>query len=352
MFRSHCQRPDRLRTIREFGTVLRSHFSFGGPAAALVSGKLMRCRLWESTRASPAPWPAGGQDMTTNTTNTDIRYEPSPAARVARKVLPPLRELLPSTLFDASYELLYASYKKALRLLYLRRVLGARLSGDRNAVLKTSLTYDLLPYTMGGSKALENAFQVVLLANQRRIPGALVECGVAEGGTAAMMALSTRHLSEGTRRKWLFDSFEGLPDPTDMDYEGGKLGEFIRPLPKGACLGTIEQVSELLFEKLRVPREEVSLVKGWFQDTVPAMKEDIGPISVLRLDGDWYESTKIPLNHLYDQVTPGGFIIIDDYATCHGSRRAVEEFRSERGLTSPLIPDGRGGVWFEKPIEP
>ena len=128
----------------------------------------------------------------------------------------------------------------------------------------------------------------------------------------------------------------------------GKTGDFIRPLPKGACLGTVEQVEALMFGRLRFSRDDTFLVKGWFQDTVPQHAASVGEIAVLRLDGDWYESTKIPLDHFYDSVAPGGVVIVDDYGTCFGSKKAVDEFRRERNLTSPLIADGRGGVWFEK----
>ena len=85
-------------------------------------------------------------------------------------------------------------------------------------------------------------------------------------------------------------------------------------------MGTIEQVSELLFDKLNLPKDKITLVKGWFQDTAPANKDKVGQIAILRLDGDWYESTKIPLENFYQNVSSGGCIIIDDYATCYGSK--------------------------------
>jgi len=274
-------------------------------------------------------------------------YHASLAGRLARRVLPVLERVLPRRWYQALYGGLYSSYKAALRAGYLPRVFTAGLTGSSEAA-KARLVYQLLPYTMGGQKALENAFDVVALVEQRKIEGALVECGVAQGGTSAMMALASRELGTMTRQKWLFDSYEGLPDPTDEDYEGGKAGEFIRPLPKGACLGTVEQVEELMFGKLQLPREQVHLVKGWFQDTLPVRRAEVGPIAVLRLDGDWYESTKVPLENLFGQVVPGGCVIIDDYATCFGSRKATDEFRTAHGIVTPLRPDGRGGVWFEK----
>ena len=162
------------------------------------------------------------------------------------------------------------------------------------------------------------------------------------------MAMTNKKFSSVKRIKWLFDSYEGLTEPTKEDYIGNKTGDFIRPLPKGACLGTIDQVSELMFEKLKFSKEEVFLVKGWFQETLPVMKSKIGKIAVLRLDGDWYESTKVPLENLFDQVVVGGFVIIDDYATCYGSKKALDEFLDTRDLKIFLHEDGRGGVWFEK----
>lgn len=217
-----------------------------------------------------------------------------------------------------------------------------------NIATKTSLTFKLLPYTMGGRKALENAFEVTVLVEQKKIEGALVECGVAEGGTAAMMALTNLELGTYSRTKWFFDSYEGMPELAVEDYTDGKVGIVIRPLTKGTCIGTIEQVKSLMFDKLNFPKDEVHLVKGWFQDTVPQHREKVGPIAVLRSDGDWYESTKVPLENFYDQISSGGYIIIDDYAPCFGSRKATDEFLTVHNITSTLIPDGRGDAWFEK----
>ena len=278
-----------------------------------------------------------------------ISYRPSLAGRLSRRVLPALQRVLPWGIYTRVYQGLYGSYKRALRGSYWLHVARAQVSGDALKRRRAQLTRRLLPYTMGGRKALENAFDVVAAAEQAAIPGALVECGVAQGGTAAMMMLANRAVGPAPRKAWLFDSYEGLPEPTPEDYEDGKTGDHIRPLPKGSCLGTVEQVSELVFDTLKLPAAEVKLVKGWFQDTVPVKKTEVGPIAVLRLDGDWYESTRVPLDHLYDQVSPGGFVIIDDYGTCYGSRKAADEFRDERRITSPLNPDGRGGAWFRKP---
>tara|TARA_B100000886_G_scaffold307078_1_gene239880 strand:- start:30413 stop:31021 length:609 start_codon:yes stop_codon:yes gene_type:complete len=201
---------------------------------------------------------------------------------------------------------------------------------------------------MGGCKCLENAFDMVQNVESNNIPGAFVECGVAQGGTAAMLACAQDEINSNYRNKWFFDSYEGLPEPTKEDYINGKTGSFIRPLPKGSCLGTIEQVSDLLFNKLNKSPTNVKLIKGWFQDTISSYKDKIKEIAILRLDGDWYESTKIPLENLYDQVSVGGIVIIDDYGTCFGSKKATDEFINYRKLKVNLLPDGRGGIYFFK----
>lgn len=290
----------------------------------------------------------GIEILQTSNAQETIKYRPSLVGRIARIVIPALQKTLPPAGYKIVYDALYSGYKRTLRQAYLVKFVVAQIAGSREQKLRTSLTRRLLPYSMGGRKALENAFLVTSLVERRGVPGALVECGVAEGGTAAMLALTNRALGKEPRQKWFFDSYEGLPEPTEDDYEGGRTGNFIRPLPKGSCLGTIEQVSELMFEKLGLPEEEVHLIKGWFQDTVPVERDNIDTIAVLRLDGDWYESTKIPLDNFYDKIAPGGVVIVDDYATCFGSRKAVDEFRAERSIATPLNEDGRGGVWFEK----
>lgn len=277
-------------------------------------------------------------------------YRPSIVGRIARTVIPLLHAVLPTSVYKPIYDALYNSYKAILSWFYWVQVIKARFSGDEKRSLRAQMTKRLLPYTMGGCKALENAFDVVALTEERNIHGAIVECGVAGGGTAAMMTLTSIELGHISRMKWFFDSYEGLPEPTAEDYENGKTGNFVRPLPKGSCLGTVEQVSNLLFNTLGFEPGEIRLVKGWFQDTVPSLREEVGGIAVLRLDGDWYESTKIPLENFYPQVVPGGFVIVDDYATCFGSRKAVDDFRASNDIKTPLIPDGRGGVWFEKQL--
>jgi hypothetical protein len=280
----------------------------------------------------------------------EIKYRPSLVGRIARVIIPMLNVMLPKFLYSILYSFLYYLYKKIVKYIYLLKLMWCYVFGNYEKKYKTQLTYLLLPYTMGGPKALENAFDIVIAVEKKKLEGAIVECGVAEGGTSAMMAMTSRKFGSIHRNKWLFDSFEGLPEPTKKDYVGDKLGNFIRPLPKGSCLGTIQQVKELMFNTLKFSKDEIHLVKGWFQKTLPANKKKIGKIVVLRLDGDWYESTIVSLTNLFDLVVTAGYVIVDDYATCYGSKKALDEFLDSRGLKIILNEDGRGGVWFEKTI--
>lgn len=279
----------------------------------------------------------------------EITYKPGLVGKTARLIIPLLQKALPTGAFKWVYDKLYWLNKRRIWALYTLKTLALWCFSSKESRVKQSLTRQLLPYTMGGPKALENAFEVVSLVETNNIQGAFVECGVAQGGTAAMLALANQRVGEGNRHYWFFDSYEGLPEPTEEDYEGTKAGEYIQPLVKGSCLGTVEQVSELLFNKCSLPKEQVTMVKGWFQDSVPAHHDKVGEIAILRLDGDWYESTKIPLDHFYPHLNDGGCVIIDDYATCFGSKKAVDEFLNENNVNTDLKADGRGGAWFVKP---
>jgi hypothetical protein len=203
-------------------------------------------------------------------------------------------------------------------------------------------------YSLVGSSGLEATYDVVYSVEQRGVPGSIVECGVARGGSAALMGLVARR--HGNRRElWLFDSYEGLPEPTAEDFAGGKTGTHVRELPPGSCLGLQEEVAALLFDRLLLDREKIRLVKGWFENTVGPHVGRVGTIAVLRIDADWYESVKCCLDNFYDSVAPGGYVIIDDYSSCFGAKRAVDEFLAARDLRVEMTHDGRGGCHFRKP---
>ncbi|MES2179716.1 MAG: TylF/MycF/NovP-related O-methyltransferase [Gemmatimonadota bacterium] len=181
-------------------------------------------------------------------------------------------------------------------------------------------------YSMCSSFRLRSLRAAVTRVVEAGIPGAIVECGVARGGSAALMGLTLRELS-ARRDIWLFDTFEGLPAPTRADPD------FDIAVPyTGTCVGTLDEVGEL-FARLGL-QDDVHFVKGLFRHTIPCA--DTGNIAVLHIDGDWYDSVKSSLDLLYDRVSPGGLIQFDDFGFWAGARKAVEDFMRERDIHTAL----------------
>lgn len=217
---------------------------------------------------------------------------------------------------------------------------------------KLILFKKVYPYTMVGYKRLSNIYDLSELIEKEKIKGAFVECGVWKGGCAAVAAFIANR-AKSNRKIWLFDSFEGLPEPTEKD--GLLAKEYAQNQTSGKlstinqCVGPLEDVKEIFFSKLKIDKENVEIKKGWFQDTLPDQKNKIGDIAILRLDGDWYESTKCCLDNLYDKVIYGGYIVIDDYGYWEGARRALDEFFLDRKINPRLIKIDEAGIYFKKP---
>lgn len=186
------------------------------------------------------------------------------------------------------------------------------------------------PYTMLGHKFPENVMLVDFFG--RLNPGDIVECGTWKGGMAcAMMA------ALGPDRTYhFFDSFEGLPDPVQAD--GEYAFEYKRTtnaeVGHDNCRADYDQFCELIHSQ-DVPAEAINVYRGWFSDTIKQFPKD-RMISVLRLDGDFYESTIQCLEGLWDQVTPGGIVILDDYDEWEGCARATHEFLAKLPKPSHL----------------
>lgn len=196
--------------------------------------------------------------------------------------------------------------------------------------------------TMIGRKRLRNYGELIERALAEGIEGDVVEAGVWRGGASiyARAVLATHGVTD--RKVVVADSFEGLPPPDEDRYPldaGSRLHDFDE-------LGVGEEAVRAAFARHGLLDEQVVFVRGWFRDTMPTLP--VTSIAVLRLDGDMYESTWDVLVHAYDKVTPGGFVIVDDYihAPC---RAAVEAFLGPRGLDPEIVPIDRVGAWFQKP---
>lgn len=186
-------------------------------------------------------------------------------------------------------------------------------------------------YTMTSYERMITLWNQVRHLDRDGIQGALVECGTWRGGACGMMALA--HLASGTARRkiHLFDSFKGLPEPDSkvdgevaMQYASGKAGGKLTSIER--CVGPLDDNQRLLREIVKYPRELTVYHVGWFENTVPPARQTMGSIALLRLDGDWYASTKVCMENLFSHVLPGGMVVIDDYGHWEGCRKAVDEY--------------------------
>lgn len=198
-----------------------------------------------------------------------------------------------------------------------------------------------IAYTMVGLKRLDNVQHAIETVISEMIPGDLVECGVWRGGCSIFMRAALNANGGKDRILWVADSFDGMPKPDALKFPADALGD---DLSQNDYLSVPLDAVQKNFERFGLLDEHVKFLKGWFKDTLP--KAPIEKISVLRADGDLYESTVDILSNLYPKVSPRGFVIIDDYYVWEPCRVAVTEFREKNNITSPIIDiDGLGAYW-------
>lgn len=200
------------------------------------------------------------------------------------------------------------------------------------------LMYKVRHYTMLDMTQLILIYRLIREVNLNHVPGDVVQCGVWNGGSGALMAFAVMQ-SDLRREIWLFDSFQGMPRPTEKDGHSPQ-GWWTNPY----FVGDPEKVRDIL-QKLYIPNDRVHIVKGWFQDTIPSTP--ISQISLLHIDADWYESVKLCLEYFYDRVSSGGFMVFDDYGL-FGCKEAVDEFIAKRHLKVKLIWPAKVGCYFRK----
>jgi O-methyltransferase len=216
-----------------------------------------------------------------------------------------------------------------------RRLLGKKLS-DLAWFSSQRLAYppDFTPEDVAlcravGDRTMTSPERLVALADSVRyvstngIPGAIVECGVWRGGSMMAAALTLLAAGDGSRELVLFDTFEGMtaPGPRDVSVFPGAPAD----RAEGSCESTENEVAANL-RSTAYPAGRVRFVKGRVEETVPGQAPE--RIALLRLDTDWYESTRHELIHLYPRLSPGGVLIVDDYGHWSGARQAVDEYFS------------------------
>lgn len=207
--------------------------------------------------------------------------------------------------------------------------LPADISGDKEFME----VYDLVKeYTMTSPERVYSLYKAVQYLILNKVDGDFVECGVWKGGSAMVMALACVRHNETNRNLYLFDTFTGMPKPSDQDvdlYGNKAVTEFNKThIPSTEnesnwCRANQEEVIRNI-KKTGFPEERIVLVPGMVEETIPLTIPK--NIALLRLDTDWYNSTIHELNHLFPIICPGGILIVDDYGHWKGAKAAVDEY--------------------------
>jgi O-methyltransferase len=193
--------------------------------------------------------------------------------------------------------------------------------------------------TMIGLKRLDNVQMCTEQVLADQVPGDLIETGVWRGGSVIFMRGVLKAHGDTTRTVWAADSFQGLPPPDPARYkaDSGSVFDFDE-----LAVG-LEQVKHN-FRRYGLLDDQVRFLVGWFKDTLSGAP--IEKLSVLRLDGDMYESTIQALDALYPKLSPGGYCIVDDYGAIEQCKHAVHDYRARLGITEEIIDiDGWGVFW-------
>lgn len=198
--------------------------------------------------------------------------------------------------------------------------------------------------TMIGLKRLQNLQDCIIDVVQQNVPGDLIETGVWRGGAAIFMRAVLKAMGDKERTVWLADSFAGLPPPSPDLYPADKGADF--HLSNDVLGVSLEEV-KANFERYGLLDDRVRFLKGWFKDTLPTAP--IAKLSVLRLDGDLYESTMTALESLYPKLSIGGYAIVDDYApSVPCCVQAVDDYRRAHNITEEMESTGEYGVCWQR----
>jgi O-methyltransferase len=218
--------------------------------------------------------------------------------------------------------------------------------------------HQVQPFTMSSLERVAGLVDATRYVIEANIPGSLVECGVWRGGSSMCIALTQLRTSRTPREMYLFDTFEGMPDASDadVDYLDRVASQM---LARERLLSLDERKQSLILayspldevqrnmEATRYPSQLIHFVKGRVEETIPSRAPT--NIALLRLDTDWYESSRHELVHLWPRVSPGGIVILDDYGHWRGCRRATDEYFGEIGLRVMLHRLDYAGRVIQKP---
>jgi O-methyltransferase len=222
-----------------------------------------------------------------------------------------------------------------------RRMLGPARRGEGSAAETPEFPEDLSeaekdlvrqvrPFTMTGLERIVQLARSVEYIVRNRVAGAIVECGVWRGGSMMCVAYTLDRLGVTDRDLYLFDTFDGMPSPEAVDtrHDGVAAATVLSMSEKSSedvnwAFATLDQVRQNM-RRTGYPEARMHFVRGKVEDTIPQGAP--ADISLLRLDTDWYASTRHELVHLYPRLAENGVLIIDDYGWWQGAKRAVDEY--------------------------
>jgi O-methyltransferase len=214
-----------------------------------------------------------------------------------------------------------------------------RLALDPERTRREGRDWPAFGQTMVGAARLHSVRRCVETLVAEEVPGDLIEAGVWRGGVGILMRGVLEAWGDETRDVWLADSFQGLPPPDPQRFPADRAAR-MHERPELAV--SAEQV-RAHFRRYGLLDERVRLVEGWFRDTLPRLRGHAW--ALVRLDADMYESTKLALDNLYGDLSPGGFLVVDDFAIA-ACKAAVEDFRRERGIEEEIERiDWTGVLW-------
>lgn len=205
------------------------------------------------------------------------------------------------------------------------------------------------PYTMIQVERMYSLYKAVQYVVRKGILGDFVECGVWRGGASMMMAKTLLAMGVRDRVLHLYDTYEGMTKPTAEDRRttsGDASPESIWKSMQSDghnewCYGPLEGVQAAM-ASTGYPKEHMRFIKGPVEETLPGTVP--GQVALLRLDTDWYSSTKHEMEHLFPLLAPGGVLIVDDYGAWAGARQAVDEYLEKNGIALLLHRDDYSGA--------
>ena len=235
----------------------------------------------------------------------------------SKKIFSPLRKLIDSLPFRL-----------------VRPVNGRKTNGEMGWPLEAE--------TMIGLQRLDHLQHCIVDILEHKVPGDFIETGVWRGGAVIMMRAVLRAYQEKNRVVWAADSFSGLPKPDAKAYPADSKDKL---WTQTALAVPLTEVKEN-FQRYDLLDEQVRFLEGVFKDTLPHFSAP--RLSLLRLDGDLYESTMEALTYLYPKLSVGGYVIIDDYGALNSCRKAVEDYRTQFQIREAIIPVDSSCVYWKR----